>query len=192
MASRRIPKASPEDRASHVRRADPRLPATRRCDGLSRTLLVGIVLLVLGLAIPATARRAPPPLHQAAEIEALVNRAADMLEAEGARAFDAFRRKGSTWRYGDVYLFVVDLRGIVLFNAAHPNREGHDLLHERDADGKQFHHDFIDAVTRFGSGWVDYMFPKPGQSAPSVKWSYVCATRVAGVEALVGAGVYVE
>ena len=100
MASRRIPKASPEDRASHARRADPRLPATRRCDGLSRTLLVGVVLLVLGLAIPATARRSPPPLHQAAEIEALVNRAADMLEAEGARAFDAFRRKGSTWRYG--------------------------------------------------------------------------------------------
>ncbi|SFE49379.1 cache domain-containing protein [Methylobacterium sp. 13MFTsu3.1M2] len=165
---------------------------TRRCDGLSRTLLVGVVLLVLASAIPVTARRAPPPLHQAAEIEALVNRAADMLEAEGARAFDAFRRKGSTWRYGDVYLFVVDLRGIVLFNAAHPNREGHDLLHERDADGKQFHHDLIDAVTRFGSGWVDYMFPKPGQSAPSVKWSYVCATRVAGVEALVGAGVYVE
>ena len=192
MASRRIPKAFPEDRASHARRADHWLPATRRCDGLSRTLLVGIVLLVLGLAIPANARRAPPPLHQAAEIEALVNRAADMLEAEGARAFDAFPRKGSTWRYGDVYLFVVDLRGIVLFNAAHPNREGHDLLHERDADGKQFHHDFIDAVTRFGSGWVDYMFPKPGQSAPSVKWSYVCATRVAGVEALVGAGVYVE
>ncbi|WCS24733.1 cache domain-containing protein [Methylobacterium sp. NMS14P] len=150
------------------------------------------MLIVLEAAIPATARRAPPPLHQAAEIEALVNRAADMLETEGVRAFEAFRRRGSAWRYGDVYLFVVDLRGIVLFNAAHPNREGHDLLRERDADGKQFHQDFIDAVTRFGSGWVDYMFPKPGQSAPSVKWSYVCATRVAGAEALVGAGVYVE
>ncbi|MEE7450084.1 sodium:calcium antiporter [Methylobacterium radiotolerans] len=159
---------------------------------MPRAAAIWAVLLVLGMALPAPARRAPPPLHQAAEIEALVNKAADLLEAEGARAFDAFRRRGSVWRYGDVYLFVVDLRGVVLFNAAHPNREGHDLLHERDADGKQFHQDFIDAVTRFGSGWVDYMFPKPGQPVPSVKWSYVCATRVGGVEALVGAGVYVE
>ncbi|RUP17117.1 MAG: sodium:calcium antiporter [Methylobacterium sp.] len=167
-------------------------PAARWYAGLARALLIWVLLLVPDAAIPADARRMPPPLHRAAEIEALVNRAADVLESEGARAFDAFRRRGGVWRYGDVYLFVVDLRGIVLFNAAHPNREGHDLLHERDADGKQFHQDFIDAVTRFGSGWVDYMFPKPGQAAPSVKWSYVCATRVAGVEALVGAGVYVE
>ncbi|SDA09414.1 Cache domain-containing protein [Methylobacterium sp. UNC378MF] len=163
---------------------------------MSRALLIWAVLLVMGAVIsgtaPGTAQRAPPPLHQAAEIEALVNKAADILESEGPRAFDAFRRKGSIWRYGDVYLFVVDLRGVVLFNAAHPNREGRDLLHERDADGKTFHQDFIDTVTLFGSGWVDYMFPKPGQSVPSVKWSYVCATRVAGAEALVGAGVYVE
>jgi cytochrome c len=157
-----------------------------------RALLIWPVLLVLGTAIPAFAKRSPPPVHQAAEIEALVNRAAEMLEEQGTRAFDAFRRKGSSWRYGDVYLFVVDLRGIVLFNAAHPNREGRDLLHERDADGKQFHRDFVEVVNRSGSGWVDYMFPKPGQSAPSVKWSYVCATRVDGVEALIGAGVYVD
>lgn len=36
------------------------------------------------------------------------------------------------------------------------------------------------------------MFPRPGQSVPTVKWSYVCETQVAGAAALIGAGVYVE
>ncbi|MGH1573490.1 cache domain-containing protein [Methylobacterium sp. P31] len=157
-----------------------------------KALLIWPVLLALSAAFPAFGKRYPPAIHQAAEIETLVGRAAEVLDDQGSRAFGEFRRKGSPWRYGDVYLFVVDMRGIVLFNAAHPNREGRDLLDERDADGKRFHRDFVEVVSKSGSGWVDYMFPKPGQSVPSVKWSYVCATRVDGVDALVGAGVYVD
>lgn len=141
---------------------------------------------------PASGMRHPLPSHQAAEIEALVNRAAEVLDQQGSGAFEEFRRKNGPWRYGDVYLFVVDMHGVVLFNAARPNREGHDLLDERDADGKRFHMDFIEVVSTFGSGWVDYMFPKPGQPSATVKWSYVCGTHVDGVEALVGAGVYVD
>ena len=149
-------------------------------------------LLIVGATLTASEKADFPPSHQASEIETLVNKAADTLEERGRRAFEEFRKEGSTWRYGDVYLFVVDMQGVVLFHAARPNREGRDLLDERDAAGKRFHRDFIRVVKRFGSGWVDYMFPKPGQSVATVKWSYVCATRVDGVEALVGAGVYVD
>jgi cytochrome c len=154
--------------------------------------LVWSLLLIVGATLTAFGRIDSPPSHQASEIEALVNKAADTLEEQGRRAFEEFRKNGSPWRYGDVYLFVVDMQGIVLFHAARPNREGRDLLDERDAAGKQFHRDFIHTVKRFGSGWVDYMFPKPGQPNAMVKWSYVCGTRVDGVEALVGAGVYVD
>ncbi|MGT2477899.1 cache domain-containing protein [Methylobacterium oryzae CBMB20] len=126
------------------------------------------------------------------EIEALVNKASDALEERGSKAFKDFRQKGSPWRYADVYLFVVDMNGVVLFNAARPNREERDFLDARDADGKRFHRDFIEVVRNAGSGWVDYMFPKPGQAHATVKWSYVCATRIDGVEALVGAGVYID
>lgn len=157
-----------------------------------RALLISLALLLIGATLPASGKRSPPVFHQAVEIETLVNRAAEALEERGPAAFTEFRRKDTGWRYGDVYLFVVDMRGVVLFNAAHPDREGRDLLHERDADGKQFHKDFIETVSRFGSGWVDYMFPRPGQAVPTVKWSYVCETHVAGAEALIGAGVYVE
>lgn len=157
-----------------------------------RALLISLVVLLIGATLPASGKRSPLIFHQAVEIETLVNRAAEALEERGPAAFTEFRRKGGGWRYGDVYLFVVDMRGIVLFNAAHPDREGRDLLHERDADGKPFHQAFIDTVSQFGSGWIDYMFPRPGQSVPTVKWSYVCETHVAGTAALIGAGVYVE
>ncbi|MCJ2052366.1 cache domain-containing protein [Methylobacterium sp. J-070] len=157
-----------------------------------KALLKWPLILLLSTALPAFGGPHPLPSHQAAEIESLVNRAAELLEERGRAAFQDFRKPGAGWRYGDVYLFVVDMQGIVLFNAVRPNREGRDLLDERDADGKRFHRDFVDTVRKFGSGWVDYMFPRPGQPIVTIKWSYVCATRIDGVEALVGAGVYVD
>lgn len=130
--------------------------------------------------------------RQVLEIERLVNEASDVIEMQGRGAFPIFRRSGSVWRHGDFYLFVTDMNGVVIFNAAKPDREGKDLLEEHDSDGKQFHKDFIRVVDQYGSGWVDYMFPKPGQSVPSIKWSYVCATKFEGAAALVGAGLYSE
>ncbi|KST57752.1 sodium:calcium antiporter [Methylobacterium sp. GXS13] len=151
-----------------------------------------LALIVFLPTRPVIGRDERVPVHQAVEIETLVNAAAETIESKGRTAFPEFRRKNSPWRYGDVYLFIVDMQGIVLFNAAHPNREGRDLLQEHDAAGKQFHKDFIGVVRESGSGWVDYMFPRPRRSTPEVKWSYVCGTSVDGTPALVGAGVYVE
>ena len=41
-----------------------------------------------------------------------------------------------------------------------------------------------------GAGWVDYMWPRPGQTDPVRKWSYVKGVKVEGVPAYVGAGFY--
>ena len=159
---------------------------------MPKILPIWFTLLMFSTMFAAVGQDERVTTHEAAEIENLVGQAADTLESAGREAFAAFRRKNGPWRYGDVYLFVVDMRGIVLFNAAQPNREGRDILGEHDANGKQFHKDFIDIVARFGSGWVDYMFPRPHRTVPEVKWSYVCRTSVDGVSAIVGAGVYVK
>jgi hypothetical protein len=60
----------------------------------------------------------------------------------------------------------------------------------KDSNGKLFVAEFVKVVQSKGSGWVDYMFPKPGQSQPSQKWSYVKAVNTDGTPALVGAGFY--
>ena len=100
-----------------------------------KKLLTGLVLLVLTATFPALGQRGPPPAHQAAEIEALVNKASVVVEEWGSKAFADFRTKGSSWRYADVYLFVVDMNGVVLFNAARPDREERDFLDNRMLTG---------------------------------------------------------
>lgn len=106
--------------------------------------------------------------------------------------FPEFRKKGSEWFSGDTYLFVYDLNSNVLFNAAFPAREGTNTAGQKDVNGKLFHHELIQVAENKGSGWVDYMFPKPGQTKPSQKWTYVKAVKVDGVRGLVGAGFYPE
>ena len=38
--------------------------------------------------------------------------------------------------------------------------------------------------------WVDYMSPRPGQTQPSQKWTYVKAVTIDGVPGLAGSGFY--
>ena len=52
-------------------------------------------------------------------------------------------------------------------NPAFPQREGGNPHGEKDANGKMFHDEFLKVVKAKGAGWVDYMFPKPGQKHPS-------------------------
>ena len=149
-------------------------------------------LLLLLLTASAITQKAIPPAHDAAEIEGLVDAAAELLDRRGREAFEDFRRPDSQWRHDDLYLFAMDLSGNVLFNDENPHREGRNWLDERDADGKRFHRDFVEVVRTYGSGWVDYMFPKTGRASTSVKWSYLRGVTIDGTAALVGAGAYVD
>jgi signal transduction histidine kinase len=89
-------------------------------------------------------------------------------------------------------LFVYDLHANVLLNPAFPTREGTNVAGQKDANGKSFHDAIIRVAETEGSGWVDYMFPRPGQTQPSQKWAYVKAVNLEGVPALVASGFYPE
>jgi hypothetical protein len=52
--------------------------------------------------------------------------------------------------------------------------------------------EFIRLAKTTGAGWVDYMFPRPGQSQPSKKWAYVKRVTIDGTPALIAAGFYPE
>jgi len=157
-------------------------------------LLVTLAGLAISLALPTGAQQndttAPPESEQAKQIVALVEKAAALIDSKGKSIFPEFRKTDSEWRTGDTYLFVNDLKGMVLLNPAFPELEGKDLSGRKDSNGKLFFLEFLKVVQSKGSGWVDYMFPKPGQSQPSQKWSYVKAVNVDGTPAFVGAGFY--
>jgi cytochrome c len=155
-----------------------------------KPLLTSCALVCLLAAITAHAQNVPPSSAQARRIEDLVNRAAALLDARGAAAFAEFRRPDSEWRYGTTYLFAYDDHLNVLLTPAFPNREGTNPHGEKDANGKMFHDEFLKTVQTKGAGWVDYMFPKPGQTTSSHKWSYVKAFNADGVTGLIGAGFF--
>ena len=154
-------------------------------------LIVTFVLVgLLGTASPAFSQSSPPPSEKAREVEALVNKAAALIDGKGKAAFADFRLKDSEWLHGDTYLFVYDLESNVLLNPAFPAREGTRVSGQKDANGKLFHDAIIQTAETKGSGWVDYMFPKPGQTKPSQKWAYVKAVKIDGVPGLVASGFY--
>jgi len=151
--------------------------------------LVAFVVLAL---VPSAAlgQAGPPDSPQSRKIVALVDKAAALVNAQGKAAFDEFRKKGSEWFDGQTYLFSYDQKGNVLLNPAFPKREGTNVSGQTDASGKKFHDLMLEMARTKGSGWVDYMFPKPGQTTPSHKWTYVKRVTLDGAPALLGAGFY--
>ena len=159
-----------------------------------KTLLTVVAFFVglFAVVVPAISQQAPPESEKARQIVALFDRAAALLDSKGKSILPEFRKPDSEWRSGDFYLFITDLKGLELFNAAFPKFEGTDVSGLKDANGKLLQIEFVKTVQSKGSGWVDYMWPKPGQSQPSHKWGYVKAVTVDGDQAFVGAGFYPE
>ena len=155
-----------------------------------KRFVICAMLMYLAIADLANAQQGPPVSDKARQVEALVNKAAVLIDKEGKSAFPEFRVKNSEWFHGDTYLFVYDLKSDVLLNPAFPAREGTRVTGQKDANGKLFHDAMIQTAETKGSGWVDYMFPKPGQTQPSKKWAYVKAVEVDGVPGLVASGFY--
>src|SRR5437867_8216106 len=153
----------------------------------AKALCTGFFVLagLFGTAAPAFSQQSPPPSEQVKKIEALVDKAAALVNSKGKAAFAEFRKERSEWRFGETYLFVYDMKLNVLLVAAFPQNEGKNQTGKTDSKGKLYHDAFVSVVETKGSGWVDYTFPKPGQMEPSQKWSYVKAVTIDGVPGLV-------
>jgi signal transduction histidine kinase len=164
----------------------------------AKVLSAGFFVLagLLVTSSPAFSQQSPPDSAQAKQIVALVQKAAALIDSQCPlacrSAFSEFRKSGGEWRTGDTYLFVSDMKGIALFNAGFPELEGSDVGNLKDANGKLIHAALMKAAQTKGAGWVDYMWPKPGQTQPVQKWSYVKAVMFDGAPAYIGAGFYPE
>lgn len=154
--------------------------------------LIGFAFTVSLVVASSAFSQTPPPSQKAKQTEALVNKAAALIDKSGKAAFAEFRTKGSEWFHDDTYLFSYDMNANVLLNPAFPAREGTNVHGQKDAKGKLFHDEIIATAQTKGSGWVDYMFPKPGQSDLSQKWTYVKRVTIDGVPGLIGSGFYPE
>ncbi|MFO1320959.1 MAG: methyl-accepting chemotaxis protein [Burkholderiales bacterium] len=104
-----------------------------------------------------------------------------------ARALDALRAV----RFGDNdYVFVSDLAVRSVMHPIKPELDGKDLSALRDPNGVALFVEFAKVVRAQGAGFVPYHWPRPGQSAPVAKISYVKGFAPWGW--VVGSGIYLD
>ena len=112
------------------------------------------------------------------------------IERDGKAAFPILRDRTGPFIAKDAYVFVLDKNGVDLVNPAFPNLEGRNILDVKDTHGKLLVREMLNVAQTRGSGWVDYMWPKPGDSVSTQKSTYVSTARIGGESVLVGCGVY--
>ena len=149
---------------------------------------VGLAAVIL--ALTAAAPAGGPNPAEARRIEALVDRAAARIAERGENAFPEFRARGSVWFNAHTYVFVDDLRMVSRVNGPRPQLEGRNVMDLKDASGRAFHRDWLKLLETGDSGWVSYLWPRPGHVRPSRKWTYIRKVASGGETYVVGAGVY--
>ncbi len=124
------------------------------------------------------------------EVVAKVEEAAALIQEKGVeQGAQIIGDKEGPFVWKDTYVFLMDLDGKMLAHPIKPElTEKANLLEVKDTDGKPLFVDFVEVAGTKGSGWVDYMWPKPGEEAPVAKSSYIL--RVDGTPYFVGAGIY--
>lgn len=133
----------------------------------------------------ATAKDAPTPQ----QIVDKVKEAAALVAKDGKAAFAKFRGKDSPFIFGGTYIWIHDRDGVMLMHPVKPKMETRPLLGLKDANGKAFFVD-MNSVAAAGGGWVDYLWPKPGEKEPSLKVSYVAEAKHGDQVFIIGCGVY--
>ena len=119
-----------------------------------------------------------------------VNDAAELLKTKGTAAFSVFRDKASEFIYKDAYVFVLDNKGTLLVNPPFPGLEGQNLYNYKDSGGKYLFREFIETVNTRGTGWVEYLWPHPGEDEPHEKISFVKKVAHGRDVFIVGTGMY--
>jgi signal transduction histidine kinase len=128
-------------------------------------------------------------MERAFVVDAVTN-AVGEIERRGEAAFATLRDPKGPYVAKNSYVFVTDLNAVELVNPAFPNLEGRDLLDMKDTHGKYLNRDMLQLVKTHGSGWVEYMWPKPGESVSTEKSAYVSRAKLGQKDVMVGCGVY--
>ncbi|WP_079433325.1 methyl-accepting chemotaxis protein [Zoogloea sp. LCSB751] len=116
-----------------------------------------------------------------------LSKAGTLSEADAQKAAkDALRNV----RYaGNNYLFIVDNRSHYVMLPPKPEREGTDASGQKDTNGKTMITEMV-KVAATGGGFVDYWFPKAGETTPQPKLSYAAPFAPWGW--VLGTGIYVD
>jgi signal transduction histidine kinase len=131
-----------------------------------RTLLAGLVALAASTAVAAESERGT-----AQEARAMLERAVDAVEADKAKALEAFNAEDGGFRDRDLYVFCVNAADGI--ETAHPTHKGTRIVDLKDANGFAFGEAIMETAAEGEIKEVAYMWPRPGSEEPAKKITYV-------------------
>ncbi|HEY0330825.1 MAG TPA: cache domain-containing protein [Rhodopseudomonas sp.] len=135
------------------------------------------------------------------ELQRLTELAVDIVKHEYASAqsgevsvAEAQKRaqaRVASMRYGNGdYFFVTDLQGNMLMHPVTASLVGTDMSITKDPNGKRFIAEMVESVKQKGSGFVDYIWAKPGFDKPQPKLSFAAGFAPWGW--MISTGVYID
>lgn len=117
----------------------------------------------------------------------LAQDSAKLIEEQGEGAFDFIRNNIK----GDSYAFVWSIDSVRLVFPPNPEIEGESVEGLTDAEGNSLEDLFIGKAKQ-GGGWVEYVYPKPGETESVPKRSYVLPAVYEDKTYIVVSGYYLE
>lgn len=88
------------------------------------------------------------------------------------------------------YFWINDMQPVMVMHPIKPELNGKGLSGFKDPSGKKIFVAFVDEVKKNGSGFVDYLWAKPGFDEPVAKISYVKGFKPWGW--VIGSGIYID
>jgi signal transduction histidine kinase len=123
----------------------------------------------------------------AAEAEAMVKKAIQLIKAEGKdKAFAEINNPKGKFIDRDLYIFVYDMDGKCVAHGFNQKMIGKELIEIRDSDGKLYVKERVEIAKTKGKGWQDYKFTDPITKKIEPKSAYI--EKVENL--IVGCGVY--
>lgn len=120
-----------------------------------------------------------------------VNEAALLIKKEGKKkAYKIIKDEKGPFFFLDTYIWVNTLDGIMEMHPIKPQLNGKDIKPLRDISGRFFVLDILKKAKREKYGWVEYLWPKPGETKPSQKVSYIKLIDYKGEKLVVCSGLY--
>jgi signal transduction histidine kinase len=128
------------------------------------SLVVGATLLSTAVAGDMASPDEAKALSQKAQ--ATVN------EMGSEKAFAAFADAAGGFQEKDLYVFCMDMEGVMVSHAKKPDLVGKNL-YDFNKYGDNLFQDMIAVAKDKGEGWVDYKWPYPGSEEIKEKTSYI-------------------
>lgn len=143
-------------------------------------------MLSIGLSVYLSA----PGLTQTeADAQAFVKSAVAFAKANGTyKLIKEVNSPTTQFRKGELYIFIIDLEGVVMGHAANPALVGKDLSEKVDSGSVRYVQEFIKVANGKGSGWVDYQYTNPENGRIEAKTTFVEKVDLV----IIGCGVYKE